>query len=58
VLPQIGGGQAPSEQELFQLDYRFGLNMVFLAMSAMMSGYGVAAATGIIAVMPTAVRPL
>lgn len=36
ILPQIGGGQAPSEQEYFQLDYRFVLNLVFLVMSAMM----------------------
>jgi hypothetical protein len=36
VLPQIGGGQAPTEQEFFSFDYRFLLNLVFLAMSAVM----------------------
>ena len=36
ILPQIGGGQAPAEQKFFSFDYRFVLNLVFLAMSAMM----------------------
>jgi hypothetical protein len=36
ILPEIGGGQVPSEQQYFQFDYRFGLNLVFLVMSAMM----------------------
>jgi uncharacterized membrane protein YraQ (UPF0718 family) len=36
LLPQVGGGQAPAEQEFFRFDYRFVLNLVFLAMSAMM----------------------
>jgi hypothetical protein len=36
VLPQIGGGQTPAEQEFFSFDYRFMLNLVFLSMSAVM----------------------
>jgi len=36
ILPQVGGGQAPAEQEFFRFDYRFVLNLVFLAMSAIM----------------------
>jgi len=36
MLPQIGGGQAPAEQEFFRFDYRFVLNLIFLAMSAVM----------------------
>jgi uncharacterized membrane protein YraQ (UPF0718 family) len=36
VLPQIGGGQAPAEQEFFSFDYRFMLNLAFLSMSAVM----------------------
>jgi hypothetical protein len=36
ILPQVGGGQAPAEQEFFRFDYRFMLNLVFLAMSAVM----------------------
>ncbi|MGD9286655.1 MAG: permease [Desulfobacterales bacterium] len=36
VLPRIGAGQAPAKQEFFSFDYRFVLNLVFLAMSAMM----------------------
>ena len=36
LLPRIGGGQAPAEQEFFKFDYRFVLNSIFLAMSAVM----------------------
>ena len=36
VLPRIGAGQAPAKQQFFSFDYRFVLNLVFLAMSAMM----------------------
>ena len=36
ILPQIGGGQAPAEQEFFRFNHRFVLNLFFLAMSAMM----------------------
>jgi hypothetical protein len=36
LLPRIGGGQAPVEQEFFKFDYRFVLNLIFLAMSAML----------------------
>jgi len=34
LLPQIGGGQAPAEQEYFKINYKFVLNLVFLAVSA------------------------
>jgi hypothetical protein len=36
VLPRIGAGQAPAKQEFFSFDYRFVLNLVFMAMSAVM----------------------
>jgi uncharacterized membrane protein YraQ (UPF0718 family) len=36
LLPHIGGSQAPAEQEFFKFDYRFVLNLLFLAMSAVM----------------------
>ena len=36
ILPQAGSGQAPDGQAFFVLDYRFVLNLVFLAMSAVM----------------------
>lgn len=36
LLPHIGRSQAPAEQEYFKFYYRFVLNMIFLAMSAVM----------------------
>jgi len=36
LLPRIGGGQTPADQEFFKFDYRFVLNLLFLAMSAVM----------------------